>query len=177
MQVSGFPHLVGDAGGEQTRRSQPLQRTICSCSLRSDVTSFTRRGCRSLRLPQRAETTPRCSRRAALPCPSPIVSWFSTLPSARAERETPGSPVARRPRGHDRSADHLALAASEHALPALAHEGDATDGSRVTMASPNWRSGSRGILGCSSSRGEDARSPGRGGMVSKGAQDERHPAR
>src|SRR5258708_3560049 len=39
----------------------------------------------------------------------------------------PEIPRTAGPEGTDRSADQLALAASEHTLPALAHEGDATE--------------------------------------------------
>src|SRR5712691_7157914 len=83
----------------------------------------------------------------------------------------PEVPRTAGPEDTDRSADHLVLAASEHALPALAHEGDATEG--VQGHDGVYRTGDQvlEVFLRVFRLAEKARVlQGDGGMVSKGAQ-------
>src|SRR6267378_4419130 len=96
---------------------------------------------------------------------------FHTAGAEEPCAKRPEVPRPTRPEGTDRSADHLAVAASEHALPALAHEGDATE----------WIQGHDGVhrtgdqvlevfLGVLRLAEKTRVLQGDGGMVSKGAQ-------
>src|SRR5882672_2818778 len=83
----------------------------------------------------------------------------------------PEVPRTASPEGTDRSADHLAVAASEHALPALAHKGDATE--RIQGDDSVHRTGDQvlKVFFCVLRLAEKARIlQSDSGMVSKGAQ-------
>src|SRR5882762_10066691 len=117
MQVSGFPTSCATPAASSPAAASRSERTTCSCSLRSDVTSFT-----TARMPLTSSAAPRARAHRQLglivfhpagadePCAkSPEVLWSAGPESA------------------DRSADQLAVVVPEHALPTLAHESDATE--------------------------------------------------